>query len=165
MFFGGTRALGEVGLAMVGASAAKGAQGLRLVTNTERTLIAAERGAVDLALDIPKSSQVTRIQAMLSRYPEVIDLRTGRPMSFPADIGAKIPKADRISWGANQRGEFITEWYERGYTPPKGGWSNYDIHHIKPREYGGSNDFWNLSPVARQTHKELNSFWKGFTGL
>jgi hypothetical protein len=42
MFFGGTRALGEVGLAMVGASAAKGAQGLRLVTNTERTLIAAE---------------------------------------------------------------------------------------------------------------------------
>lgn len=29
----------------------------------------------------------------------------------------------------------------------RGGWAEYDIHHIKPREYGGTNDFWNLVPV------------------
>lgn len=38
----------------------------------------------------------------------------------------------------------------------------YDIHHIKPREYGGTNDFWNLTPVQRRTHQqEFNKFWAG----
>ncbi len=106
-----------------------------------------------------------RIQGLLALYPEVIDMRTGRPIMLPADIGPIVPKANRVAWGSVQRRDFISEWYKRGYADPEGGWSNYDIHHIKPREYGGTNDFWNLTPVARKTHKELNSFWKRFPGL
>jgi filamentous hemagglutinin len=59
------------------------------------------------------------------------------------------------------RGEFIAEWYRQGYTDPPGGWARYDIHHIKPREFGGGNEFWNLSPVDRTpTHGYFNEFWR-----
>ena len=59
-----------------------------------------------------------------------------------------------------------SEWYRRGYQTPRGGWENYDIHHILPREFGGGNDFLNLMPVERQTHQDLfNSFWRDFIGL
>ena len=34
------------------------------------------------------------------------------------------------------------------------------------REFGGTNDFWNLVPVERGTHSRLfNYFWKLFGGL
>ena len=50
-----------------------------------------------------------------------------------------------------------------GYKTPRGGWERYDIHHIKPREFGGGNDFWNLVPVEQQMHQDLfNSFWRDF---
>ena len=54
----------------------------------------------------------------------------------------------------------------RGYARPSGGWDQYDIHHILPVKYGGTNDFWNLVPVFRQTHvQEFNSFWRQFGDL
>jgi RHS repeat-associated protein len=94
-------------------------------------------------------------------YPDVPDLRTGRSISFPTGNIQRVPKADRVPWGAKERGAFIKEWYDRGYETPRGGWSEYDIHHIQPREFGGSNDFWNLTPLQRKTHQqEFNLFWR-----
>ncbi len=94
-------------------------------------------------------------------YPNVPDLRTGRTISFPVGDLKKVPELSRVSWGAQERGKFIQEWYKRGYETPRGGWSEYDIHHIKPREFGGTNEFWNLTPVQRKTHQqEFNSFWR-----
>ena len=61
---------------------------------------------------------------------------------------------------------FIAEWSRRGYATPRGGWARYDIHHIQPLEFGGTNDFWNLVPVERGTHSRLfNDFWRLFEGL
>lgn len=112
------------------------------------------------------SSLVGRIRGMLGLYPKVVDPRTGRNIPFLSGIGGKIPVAERVSWGTTERGAFIKEWYDRGYAPPRGGWAEYDIHHIQPREFGGSNDFWNLVPVQRQTHQDLfNAFWREFGGL
>jgi filamentous hemagglutinin len=66
-----------------------------------------------------------------------------------------------VSWGGLERSEFIKEWHDRGYEVPRGGWTEYDIHHILPREFGGTNEFWNLVPVQRATHQqELNKFWR-----
>jgi len=43
------------------------------------------------------------------------------------------------------------------------GWEQYDIHHIIPREYGGTNVFDNLVPVLREIHQqELNTWWRGY---
>ncbi|MCH4244047.1 DUF637 domain-containing protein [Acinetobacter gerneri] len=94
-------------------------------------------------------------------YPNIPDLRTGRTISFPTGNLKKVPAANRVAWGAEERNKFIKEWYAKGYTTSRGGWAEYDIHHIKPREYGGNNEFWNLTPVQRKTHQQaFNSFWR-----
>ena len=94
-------------------------------------------------------------------YPSVIDPRTNNPILFPSGDLVKVPKPDRVAWGRKERGEYISEWYRRDYDSPPGGWNLYDIHHIKPREYGGTNDFENLVPVLRQVHiDEFNAFWR-----
>jgi hypothetical protein len=115
---------------------------------------------------VSANSTVGRILGKLDQYPQIIDLRTGRSIPMPSDIGEIVSKAQRVSWGARERGEFISEWYRRGYKTPRGGWEYYDIHHIKPREFGGTNDFWNLAPVERQMHQNsFSNFWREFTGL
>jgi 5-methylcytosine-specific restriction endonuclease McrA len=41
----------------------------------------------------------------------------------------------------------------------------HDIHHIIPREYGGTNDFNNLVPVLRTVHQqEFNPWWMNYGG-
>ena len=96
-------------------------------------------------------------------YPEVIDPRTGEPMHHPGDDLPVVPKEDRVPWGRQERGEYIKEWYDRGYPTPEGGWSQYDIHHIQPREYGGTNDFENLVPVPRDVHQTvINPWWRKY---
>jgi hypothetical protein len=115
---------------------------------------------------ITENSLVGRVLGKLNQYPQVLDTRTGRTIQFPSGIEKVVPQAQRVSWGAKERGEFIGEWYRRGYETPRGGWDKYDIHHIKPREFGGTNEFWNLTPVLRGTHQEaFNSFWREFAGL
>ena len=114
---------------------------------------------------VEKSALVARIQAKLGLYPKVIDPRTGRHIAFPSAIGDRVGKADRVAWGSTERGAFIKEWHDRGLPTPRGGWDKYDIHHIQPREFGGSNDFLNLVPVERETHKLFNEFWREFIEL
>jgi filamentous hemagglutinin len=65
----------------------------------------------------------------------------------------KIPVADRVPWGPQERGAFIKQWYDQGYSTPPSGWSEYNIHHILPREYGGTNDFSNRTPVLKSVHQ------------
>lgn len=95
-------------------------------------------------------------------YPNVLDPRTGTRIPLPS-VGDKVLPSQRVDWNNLTRRDFIQEWYNNGYSTPKGGWAEYDIHHILPREYGGTNDFWNLVPVLRRTHQqEFNKFWDIF---
>ncbi|PTV52288.1 RHS repeat-associated core domain-containing protein, partial [Pseudomonas putida] len=106
---------------------------------------------------------ILRLRATLRLYPKITDPRTGRSIPFPTQIDGKVPLSHRVPWGASERGAFIKGWYDRGYATPRGGWGEYDIHHIKPREYGGDNKFWNLVPVQRKTHQEMyNKFWQEY---
>jgi hypothetical protein len=110
----------------------------------------------------PKGGLVARIQSKLELYPKVVDPRTGRNINFPSGTQHCVPKADRVTWTGQDRYTFIKEWHDRGYATPKGGWDRYDIHHIQPREFGGTNDFLNLVPVERNTHRLFNDFWREF---
>ena len=93
-------------------------------------------------------------------YPQVIDPRTGQPIPAPPPGLTKVPVSERVPWGPQERGTYIKQWYDSGYPTPAGGWSDYDIHHIIPREYGGTNDFANLVPALRTTHQqEINPWW------
>ena len=110
-------------------------------------------------------------------YPKITDVKTGKLMEFPEGDLEIVPKENRVEWYRNQslanvnrtdpimcKRDFIEEWYNRGYNTPSGGWGLYDIHHIKPRQYGGSNSFDNLTPVQKNTHDTLDTLWKSFGG-
>ena len=110
-------------------------------------------------------------------YPKITDVKTGKLMEFPEGDLEIVPKENRVEWYRNQsltnvnrtdpimcKRDFIEEWYNRGYNTPSGGWELYDIHHIKPRQYGGSNSFDNLTPVQKNTHDTLDTWWKSFGG-
>jgi len=105
-----------------------------------------------------------RVQAKLNLYPNVIDPRTGGKIPLPY-VNEIVPEGTRVPWGRVERASFIREWYSKGFASPKGGWDFYDIHHITPRAFGGTNNFWNLVPVERNTHKLFNNFWRLFGGL
>ena len=112
------------------------------------------------------AAAVARIQGLLSRYPCIIDPRTHSRVPFPSGVRDIVDQGSRVSWTKYDRAAFIAEWCRRGFPEPRGGWANYDIHHILPREFGGTNDFWNLVPVERLAHQDLlNSFWRTFAGL
>jgi hypothetical protein len=97
-------------------------------------------------------------------YPSVIHPGTGEPIPYPGEGLAKVPVAERAPWGASERGAYIKEWYDQGYATPEGGWSQYDIHHIVPREYGGTNAFENLVPVERTVHQsQFNTWWRNYS--
>lgn len=96
-------------------------------------------------------------------YPAVVDPRTGEPIHYPGRDLEVVPRDQRVTWGRQERGEFIGEWYRRGYETPPGGWAAYDIHHIRPREYGGTNAFDNLVPVLRDVHQnQFNPWWRNY---
>ncbi len=96
-------------------------------------------------------------------YPRVLNPGTGEPIPYPGKGLTRVPVSERVPWGAQERGAFVKEWYDRGFSTPKGGWSIYDIHHITPREYGGTNAFENLVPIERGVHQsEFNAWWRDY---
>lgn len=63
---------------------------------------------------------------------------------------------------STERGAYIKQYIDT-YGDPKIDWSLYDIHHIKPREYGGTNSFDNLMPVLRNpNHYNITSWFRGY---
>jgi len=120
-----------------------------------------------LLRNAPRSGLIARIQSKLDLYPQVIDPRTGRNIPFPSGISGRVDKGVRLPTLTRQeKATFIAEWHQRGFKRPVGGWKKYDIHHIQPREFGGTHDFWNLVPVERKTHQSLfNKWWREFEEL
>jgi RHS repeat-associated protein len=96
-------------------------------------------------------------------YPNVPDPRTGNPIAYPGSGLTIVPKANRVPWGPMERAAYIKEWFNRGFGKLPGKWSDYDIHHIRPREYGGTNDFDNLVPIPRPVHQQqFNPWWQKY---
>ena len=149
-----------------------GGPGLRLAVAGNDVVLSAAQAGVKVPQGVRAGQLVTKgVQffsssqqtSNSSNYPNVIDPRTGKPIPQPPDDLIPVPKEDRVPWTKYERAEFIRQWHERGYTPPTGGWKGYDIHHIIPRELGGTNDFFNLVPVDRIIHQnEFNKWWRLF---
>ena len=67
-------------------------------------------------------------------------------MSKPTSAVMKtVPKSKRVKWNDTQRNKFKKE-YEKKYGKAKFSWSGKytEIHHVIPKEYGGTNKFQNL---------------------
>jgi hypothetical protein len=66
-----------------------------------------------------------------------------------------------VNWDNNTRGTAISQ-YINLYGNPKWDWSNYQIHHIQPRAYGGTNDISNLIPIPASQHSLITSWFNGY---
>ena len=57
------------------------------------------------------------------------------------------------------RAASTAKWRRRGYERPKRDGDKYDIQHIQPRDFVGTNDSWSLVSVEGGTHRaQFNSF-------
>ncbi|SKF66996.1 Uncharacterised protein [Mycobacteroides abscessus subsp. bolletii] len=101
----------------------------------------------------------------IEAYPRVYNPGTGDEMPFPAGDLERMPRDQRSEWTNMDRYYFIQQWHDMGYETPPGGWSMYDIHHIRPREFGGDNSFENLIPVPRPVHNQrVTPWWNNYGG-
>lgn len=72
----------------------------------------------------------------------------------------------------NGRNTYRTYWeinLNGGKAPNKGlfggySWDGYDIHHIIPLEFGGSNNYSNYVVLNKSDHQDYTTFFKGYWG-
>lgn len=66
-----------------------------------------------------------------------------------------------VAW--NGRNAYI-KWFNNTYNNGKDpwDWSDYQIHHIRPRKYGGTNEYSNLIPLTKSTHNIFSTWWLSY---
>lgn len=91
---------------------------------------------------------------------DYVDSVSGKRMTDPASL--TWPKTTSpVKWTDTERKAFRT-WYQTTYNVPNYAWSNVEIHHIRPREFGGTNANSNLIPVKKNVHKLYSAFFAGY---
>ncbi|MCY9681829.1 HNH endonuclease [Paenibacillus apiarius] len=93
-------------------------------------------------------------------YPFYVDPVSGIVMKEPDRTD--WAKTSSTPWTTGDRGEYIKKYSE---LYPRNGknWPEYDIHHIRPRERGGTNAFDNLIPLLRTFHNgTVTPWWSGY---
>lgn len=90
-------------------------------------------------------------------YPFASDPYSGKVMTEPR---ADWAYTGSIDWTNKDRGDFIAE-YSRRYPNNRWNWDGAftEIHHIRPRQYGGTNDFDNLIPLEKWFHQGPVERW------
>lgn len=76
---------------------------------------------------------------------------------------AVTPVAERVSWEKPDRDRYIkyfNETYNNGKAPWD--WEQYQVHHIRPRKFGGTNIYSNLIPIPKDIHYKFNGWWNNY---
>ncbi|MGO4696615.1 HNH endonuclease signature motif containing protein [Paenibacillus sp. 2TAB26] len=108
-------------------------------------LVSVHNGGTDVAQLYNKNGVV---------YPPYTDQHSGIVMIEPATTSwARVPS---ISWSG--RDAYI-KWYETQYGVPNWNWDDYQIHHIRPRNLGGTNVYSNLIPLVKTFHTGTVNPW------
>lgn len=91
-------------------------------------------------------------------YPSYSDPYSPKVMTDPAR--ADWARVTPIPWTTSDRGNFIKEYSEL-YPNNSWNWSGTvtEIHHIRPRNLGGTNDFSNLIPLPKSFHQTIVTPW------
>lgn len=106
--------------------------------------------------DIYYSTNSIPFNKKAEKYPTNISSPvTGQslPYNFSMTM-AKVPEANRVVWNASKRAAYA-KYLGVDLT-------DYDVHHIIPREYGGTNDYSNLIPLAVSDHRTVTSWWVNY---
>ncbi|WP_050748940.1 HNH endonuclease [Shouchella clausii] len=69
-----------------------------------------------------------------------------------------MPADERVN-GDPQIINMYKKWYIGQYCDPKINWDTYNIHHIIPLKYGGTNAMNNLFHLPRDFHQKKATLW------
>jgi len=103
-----------------------------------------------------------------NRYPCIKDLRTGQNIPYPFGAGQeppnRIPEEQRLIRNPNKyKVDYVCKYhFEAPQLEGKDPWVDFQIHHIYPLEYGGTNDFWNQVPLLQPDHRPFTTYWAGW---
>lgn len=94
-------------------------------------------------------------------YPKYTDPITGRFMTSPDIDWERKQVAHELT--REEKGDYRV-WVEKCYNNNESiDWSLYQIHHIRPRAYAGTNNYNNLMPLPIDFHqKKVNSWWANY---
>lgn len=73
------------------------------------------------------------------------------PYDFSVTLSAK-PSSQWVPWNPTIKKEYAKYLGED--------LSGYDVHHIVPRRYGGTNNYSNLIPLKKAEHTTVTNWWK-----
>jgi len=96
-----------------------------------------------------------------SKYPEYTCPKSGKYAVPPYYTNFKAEVLD--TWTSAKRDKYrkwFADTYNGGVKPWD--WSEYNVHHIRPLQYGGLSDNGNLIPVKIALHKSYNTWWGNY---
>lgn len=80
------------------------------------------------------------------------------------DVGTQVDttwaKTTPIAWSGRPAYRI---WYNTTYGEQTDDWWNArEIHHIRPRAYGGQNDYSNLMPIVTANHRAITDWFRNY---
>lgn len=94
------------------------------------------------------------------KYPDFKEVYSNRKMAVPPTNYAVNPQ-HRPS---NIREKYIA-YFRKQYSLTNklpNNFDNYQVHHVRPLQYGGSNDFSNLMLLPTTFHTSMTTWWKSY---
>ncbi|MDR1158178.1 MAG: HNH endonuclease [Oscillospiraceae bacterium] len=95
-------------------------------------------------------------------YPDITDCFGNVFMTVPSSSSWAKVSAPLPALTTAQRNAYIA-WYEQTYNNGNSlNWNDVQIHHIKPRAYGGTHANSNLMPLKTSVHTTVNTWWANY---
>ncbi|PAF27248.1 hypothetical protein CHH61_04345 [Shouchella clausii] len=118
-------------------------------------------GSAPLTKQLTEGPFLTNKKAAL--YPQYYNSHNKRYMPAPARADMKVVPADQRTKRDPKIINKYQKWYIGQYGDPKIKWESYDIHHIIPLKYGGTNAMNNLIHLPRDFHqKKVTPWWSAY---
>ena len=97
----------------------------------------------------------------LKNFPEYVDPVSKKDAETPINTTwTKLSKSP--SWSSKDRYIYIKTFSETYGNQSADFWSSREVHHIRPRVYGGTNDFNNLMPVLTPNHRLITAWFNNY---
>lgn len=95
-------------------------------------------------------------------YPSVTDCFGNVSMTVPSSAAWSKVSNPVAALTTAERNAYIT-WYEQTYNNGNSlNWNDVQIHHIKPRAYGGTHVYSNLMPLKTSVHTTVTTWWASY---
>lgn len=95
-------------------------------------------------------------------YPDITDNFGNISMSVPSSATWAKVSNPLGTLSTSQLAAYKT-WYQNTYNSGNTlNWTDIQIHHVKPRAYGGTHDYSNLMPLHKNIHYTVTSWWASY---